>query len=148
MEFEYFKLNRNRQIIKRVQINLDDFVAVLATGYNWKLMRSKGRPLELYSMVTFDEFSKLQRQNDEAVERRMYSYVYNGDGRKISDKVRDEKGRPLKKYTQPEDILGRALKFNYIDGKELFQYAKETGKWFYDDDPWREILKRRENDRV
>jgi hypothetical protein len=148
MKFEYFKLNRNRQIIKRVQINLDDFIAVLATGYNWKLMRSKGRTLELYSMVTFDEFSKLQRQNDEAVERRMYSYVYNGDGRKISDKVRDEKGRPLKEYIKAEDILSRAIKLNYIEGKELFKHAKEKGILFYDDDPWREILKRKENDRL
>ena len=144
MKFEYFKLNLNRQIIKRIQIDLDDFIAVLSTGYNWKLMRSKGRPLELYSMITFDEFSKLQRQNDEAVERRMYSYVYNGDGRKISDKVRDSKGRPLKKYTEAEDILGRAIKLNYFEGTTLFSYAKDRGIFFYDDDPWKEILKARE----
>lgn len=144
MEFEYFKLDRDRQIVKRNIINLDDYIAVLSTGYNWKLMRSKGRPLELYSMITFDEFSKLQRQNDEAVERRMYSYVYNGDGRKISDKVRDSKGRPLKKYTEAEDILGRAIKLNYFEDRALFQYAKDRGILFYDDDPWREILKERE----
>ena len=144
MKLEYFKLNRNRQIIKRVQIDLDDFIAVLATGYNWKLMRKKGRPLELYSMITFDEFSKLQRQNDEAVERRMFSYVYNGDGRKISDKVRDSKGRPLKEYTKPENILSKATKLNYFEERTLFQYAKDRGILFYDDDPWKEILKVKE----
>lgn len=141
MEFEYFRLNRNRQIVKRMTINLNDYIAVLSTGYNWKLMREKGRPLELYDMITFDDFSKLQRQNDEAVERRTFSYIYHGDGRKISDKVRDEKGRPLKEYTKAEDILGRAIKLNYFEGKTLFQYAKEKGIFFYDDDPWREMLK-------
>jgi len=141
MKFEYLKLNRNRKIIKRMSINLDDYIAVLSTGYNWKLMREKGRPLELYDMITFDDFSKLQRQNDEAVERRTFSYIYHGDGRKISDKVRDEKGRPLKEYTKPEDMLGKAIKLNYIEGKELFKYAKEKGILFYDDDRWREILK-------
>lgn len=105
MAFEYLKLNRNRKIIKRMSINLNDYIAVLSTGYNWKLMREKGRPLELYDMITFDDFNKLQRQNDEAVERRTFSYIYHGDGRKISDKVRDEKGKPLKEYTKPEDIL-------------------------------------------
>lgn len=145
MEFEYFKLNKKGQAIKSYTLNLDDFIAVLATGYNWKLMRPKGRPLELYSMNTFDDFSKLQRQNDEAVERRMYSYVYNGDGRKISDKVRDEKGRPLKDYTKPEDILGKGVKLNYIKGKALFQHAKEKGILFYDDDPWKEILSKKLN---
>lgn len=144
MEFEYFKLNRNRQIVKRMTINFDDYIAVLSTGYSWKLMRHKGRPLELHDMITFDDFSKLQRQNDEAVERRTFSYIYNGEGRKISDKVRDEKGKPLKEYTKSEDILGKAIKFNYIEGKELFKHAKEKGIFFYDDDPWREILKDRE----
>lgn len=143
MEFGYFKLNRNRQIVKRMTINLDDYIAVLSTGYSWKLMRHKGRPLELHDMITFDDFSKLQRQNDEAVERKTFSYIYHGDGRKISDKVRDEKGRPLKEYTKPEDILGKAIKLNYIEGKELFKYAKEKGILFYDDDRWREILKDR-----
>lgn len=144
MKFEYFKLSRNRQIIKRVEIDLDDFIAVLATGYNWKLMRSKGRPLEVYSMNTFDMFVDQQRMNDEAVERKMYTYVYIGEGRKISDKVRDSKGRPLKEYTKPIDYLSKATKLNYIEGKNLFQYAQEKGVLFYDDDPWREILKERE----
>lgn len=143
MAFEYLKLNRNRKIIKRMSINLDDYIAVLSTGYNWKLMREKGRPLELYDMITFDDFNKLQRQNDEAVERRTFSYIYHGDGRKISDKVRDEKGKPLKEYTKPEDILGKAIKLNYIEDKELFKYAKGKGILFYADDRWREILKDR-----
>lgn len=39
MEFEYFKLNRNRQIVKRMTIDLDDYIAVLSTGYSWKLTR-------------------------------------------------------------------------------------------------------------
>lgn len=140
MIFEYFKLNRDRQIVKRITLNLNDYIAVLSTGYNWKLMRHKGRPLELHDMITFDDFAKCQRQNDKAVECRSFCYIYNGEGRKISDKLRDEKGRPLKKYTQPENILGEAIKLNYIEGKELFKHAKEKGILFYDDDPWKEML--------
>lgn len=143
MEFEYFKLNRDRKIVKRMIINLDDYVAIVANGWDWKIFRKKGRPFVLHGYYNFDDFAKCQRQNDEAVERKMFSYIYNGDGRKISDKVRDEKGRPLKKYTQPEDILGEAIKLNYHDklSDELWKYIEDRKMFFYSHEPWREILK-------
>lgn len=137
MEFEYFKLNKKGQASKCYTLILDNFDAVLVTGHNWKLMRKKGRPLELYSMKTFEMFVDQQRMNNESVNRQTFTYIYDENG----NKVRDAKGKLLREYTEPVDYLAKAIKLKYIKDKKLLEYAKEIGKLFYDDDPWKEILR-------
>ncbi len=55
------------------------------------------------------------------------------------------KSRPLELFELHlfddfEDILGKALKYNYYDNNLIFTYARERGIFFYDDQPWRKIL--------
>lgn len=130
MIIKVFRLNRKKQEIQFKDINLNQFKAFIATGYSIELLRVKGRPTKLFNTAWFDNIAIEQRNNDEAVEHRAFSYIYNGDGRKISDKLRDDKGRPLRKYTQPEDMLGKIAKYFFYKGDDIFKYAEEQGLLF------------------
>lgn len=125
MTIEVFRLNRQRQKTSTKIVDIGQFVAFIATGHSVKLIRSRGRPTELFDMGWFDWFKEQQKSNDRAVENRSFCYIYQGDGKKISDKMRDEKGRPLKEYIKKEDILGKISKCFYYDNSDIFSYAKE-----------------------
>lgn len=130
MIIEAFKLNRKGEKTQRKKINLDQFVAFVATGNSIKMMRKKGRPTELFDTGFYEMFVYLQRQNDKDVECRSFHYLYNGDSRNPSDRLRDEKGKPIKEYIQPEDILGKIAHIYYYEGREIFEYAKAKGIFF------------------
>lgn len=134
MIIEAFKLNRKGEKIQRKQIDLNQFIAFVATGRSIKMMRQKGRPTELYDTGVYRMFADQQRMNDSAVQRRTFHYLYKGDGRKPSDKLRDDKGRPIKEYTQPEDILGKIAHLYYYEGRDIFAYAKAKKIFFYEDE--------------
>lgn len=134
MIIEAFKLNRKGEKTQCKKIDISQFKAFLSTGRSIKMIREKGRPTELFNTGWFNFFADQQRMNDRDVECRSFTYVYNGDGRKPSDKVRDEKGRPIKEYTKPEDILGKIANIYYYEGREIFEYAKEKNIFFYEDE--------------
>lgn len=134
MIIEAFKLNRKGEKIHRKQIDLNQFIAFVATGRSVKMMRKKGRPTELFHTGIYEMFADQQRMNDEAVERRLFHYLYKGEGRKPSDVLRDDKGRPMREYTQPENILGKIAHLYYYEGREIYEYAKAKNIFFYEDE--------------
>lgn len=134
MIIEAFKLNRKGEKIQRKQIDLNLFIAFVATGNSIKLMRKKGRPTELFDTGYYRFFADQQKMNDKSVECRTFHYLYKGEGRKPSDVLRDDKGRPIKEYTQPEDILGKIAHLYYYEGREIYAYAKAKKIFFYEDE--------------
>lgn len=132
MQIEAFKLNRKGQKSQRKKIELDQFIAFLATGRSIKMLRKKGRPTELFDTEIYRMLADQQRMNDKAVECRLFYYVYKGEGRKPSDRLRDEKGRPIREYCKPEDILGKIAHLYYYEGHEIYEYAKAKNIFFYE----------------
>lgn len=63
----------------------------------------------------------------------MCIFVYKGEGRKPSDRLRDEKGRPIKEYRKPEGILEKIAHLYYHEGREIYEYAKVKNIFFYED---------------
>lgn len=145
MMFETYKLSRDRKKIEVKELNLDNFEKIGLTGSGLALKPKRGKTLILQTEDSFDLMLERQKQNDEAVKRRQYSYA-RIDEQKSSSKqntLRDAKGRPIKKYTEPEDCYAQIKHWRYINLEALDKIYKEKkpqlldyhdGKFFTDEE--------------
>ena len=145
MMFETYKLSRDRKKIEVKELNTDSFEKIGLTGSGLALKPKRGRTLILQTEDSFDLMLERQKQNDEAVKRRQYSYA-RIDEQKSSSKqntLRDAKGRPIKKYTEPEDCYAQIKNWRYINLETLDKIYKEKkpqlldyydGKFFTDEE--------------
>jgi len=141
MTFEIYHLNRHREKIKIKEIDINKFEKIGPTGNGLALKYKKGKTIYLGLEYLFDEFYiNAQKQNDESVKNKYYSYIKIDKSKPDHPKnrVRDDKGRPVKKYVEPIDcyIENRINKIKFIsddDFNKVYDKAKELGilyEWY------------------
>ena len=149
MIFKIYHLNRNREKIKIKEVNINRFEKIGTTGSGLVLKYKNSKTIYLGLEYLFDEFYiNAQKQNDESVKNKAYSYIKIDKNKPDHPKnrVRDNKGRPVKNYVKPVDyyIKNGVDKIRFISDKDfdkIFNKAKELGilyEWhegkFYEDD--------------
>jgi hypothetical protein len=139
MMFETYKLSRDRKKIEVKELNLDSFEKIGLTGRGLALKYKKGRTIILETEDNFNFILEMQRQNDEAVKNRSYCYARIDENKSSSKQntLRDAKGKPIKKYTEPEDCYLKFKHWLYISNEDFEKIYKENkGKLldYYDGD--------------
>lgn len=145
MMFETYKLSRDRKKIEVKELNLDSFEKIGLTGRGLALKYKKGRTIILETEDNFNFILEMQRQNDEAVKNRSYCYARIDENKSSSKQntLRDAKGKPIKKYTEPEDCYAQIKHWRYINLEALDKIYKEKkpqlldyhdGKFFTDEE--------------
>lgn len=145
MMFETYKLSRDRKKIEVKELNLDSFEKIGLTGRGLALKYKKGRTIILETEDNFNFILEMQRQNDEAVKNRSYCYARIDENKSSSKQntLRDAKGKPIKKYTEPEDCYAQIKHWRYINLETLDKIYKEKkpqlldyydGKFFTDEE--------------
>ena len=145
MMFETYKLSRDRKKIEVKELNLDSFEKIGLTGRGLALKYKKGRTIILETENNFNFILEMQRQNDEAVKNRSYCYARIDENKSSSKQntLRDAKGKPIKKYTEPEDCYAQIKHWRYINLEALDKIYKEKkpqlldyydGKFFTDEE--------------
>ncbi len=139
MTFTTFRLNRDRKKIEVKELNLDSFEKIGLTGGGLALKYKRGKTIILEMEENFNFILELQRQNDEAVKNRQYCYARIDETKSSSKQntLRDAKGKPIKKYTEPEDCYLKFKHWRYISDEDFEKIYKENkGKLldYYDGD--------------
>ena len=81
----------------------------------------------------FDEMLKRQKQNNEAVANRYFSYARIDENQNSSKQntLRDNKGRPVRIYEEKEDCFLQIKSYRYLENYEkIYNEAKRAGKLF------------------
>jgi len=141
--FKIYNLNRNKRPIKIKKIDINKFEKIGTTGSGLALKYKKGKTIYIKLEYLFDEFYiKAQKQNNEDVKNKLYSYVKIDKNKSDHPKnrVRDSKGKPIKNYVKPIDcyVENGINKMRFIsneDFEKVYEKAKELGilyEWFED----------------
>jgi len=141
MIFTTYSLNRDKKKIKIKEMDINRFEKIGATGSGLALKYKKGKIIYLKMEYWFDEFYiNAQKRNEESVKKRYYSYVKIDKDKPDHPKnrVRDNKGRPIKNYTKPIDyyIEHEVMKVKFIsddDFYKVYDKAEKLGifyEWF------------------
>ena len=145
MIFETYRLSRDRKKIEVKELNLDSFEKIGLTGRGLALKYKKGRTIILETEDNFNFILEMQRQNDEAVKNRSYCYARIDETKSSSKQntLRDAKGKPIKKYIEPEDCFAQIKHWRYISNEDYDKIYKEKkgelldyhdNKWFTDEE--------------
>lgn len=141
MIFNTYHLSRSKKKIKNKEMDIGKFEKIGTTGSGLALKYKKGKTIYLGMEYLFDEFyTKEQKRNEINVKNRVYSYIKIDENKPPHPKnrVRDDKGRPIKEYEQPIDcyLENGVNEIRFIgddDFYEVYDKAKELGilyQWF------------------
>ncbi len=121
MIFKTYKLNRQKKQIQIKELDTDKFERIGTTGSGYALKYNKGKTIYLSGEWAFDEMSKRQKMNDEAVKNKSYSYARINENESSSKQntLRDKKGRPIRIYTTPEDCYLEIKHLRYISEEDM-----------------------------
>ena len=107
MKLMTYKLDRNRKKIDIKEFDFNKFERFAATGWGFALKYVKGKTIFFTGEWLFDEMLKRQKQNNEAVANRYFSYARIDENQNSSKQntLRDNKGRPVRIYEEKEDCF-------------------------------------------
>jgi hypothetical protein len=127
---QIYSINTKGEFKPKRTINIDDYYIYDCGGSSGIEIKHKknGRKLFLATKELF-EHCMFEYEKQKPSIGVTYSYIKDEHG----NKLRDEKGKPLKKYTSKEEIEKYkkvALKYSYIEYDDFFnlleEYRKET----------------------
>jgi len=127
-------LDRLLTKIRKQELNLNSFKKVAPTGYGLALQYTKtSRIIFLEIEEMFEElYLKPTEMNKRAVRERWYSYIKIDEKLPDSPKnrVRDKKGRPVRKYEKIIDYYAEynISKLRFIDKENFYKVYEEAEK--------------------
>lgn len=129
MKIKIHKFNRDRKKIDIRELDLNKFEKIAPTGHGLALKYKKGRIIELFGEYAFDDwYIRDQKMNRESAKSSSYSYIPIDKNRPadIENRLRDEKGRPIKEYTKLKDLYidYKVSTWNFIDDIEWEKYQE------------------------
>lgn len=129
MKIKIHKFNRDRKEIGIKELDLTKFEKIAPTGHGLALKYKKGRIIELFGEYVFDDwYIKDQEMNRESAQSCSYSYIPIDKNKPadIKNRLRDEKGRPIKEYTKLKDLYVeyKVSTWNFIDDTEWEKYQE------------------------
>jgi len=130
MEFISYKLNRQKKPINIKTYNLKDFEKIGTTGSGVALKYIKGKVIIFAGEYLYDDFYvKPQQDNDMCVKNKAYTYIRINKNEPCHPKnrLRDDKGRPIKEYTKANDFFNQVKDIRFISDDDLdkiFDYAE------------------------
>jgi hypothetical protein len=127
MKIATYKLSRERKRVAIKELDTDNYIKMGTTGDGLALKPRRGKAVILSLEYVFEMMLERQQQSDESVKRGTYSYVKidKNKGESIQNRLRDEKGRPVKKYSEPEDCYAQIKHLRYIDEGDFDRLFKE-----------------------
>ena len=134
MFFEVFHFNRLGKKIRKQELNLDSFKKVAPTGYALALQYTKTSRIIFLEIEEMFERLYLEptESNKRAVRDRFYTYIKIDEKLPDSPKnrVRDKKGRPVRKYEEIIDYYAEynISKLRFIDKENFYKVYEEAEK--------------------
>lgn len=129
MKIKIHKFNRDRKEIGIRELDLTKFEKIAPTGHGLALKYKKGKTIQIFGEYIFDDwYTRDQKMNQESANSSSYSYIPIDKSKPadIKNRLRDEKGRPIKKYRELKDLYVeyKVSTWNFIDDIEWEKYEK------------------------
>ena len=122
MKIKTYKLNRNREKINIKELDLTKFERIGTTGNGLGFKYKKGKTIFVSFESSFDLMLEMQKQNDEAVEKRYFRYARINENESSSKQntLRDAKGKPIRIYEEPIDYYLQFKHLRYISEDDFY----------------------------
>lgn len=140
MKIKIHRLNRDKKRVYFKELDLTKFRKIASTGNGLALQKPRGGIIEIFLEECFDHwYVESQRHNNEAVKYKRFSYkkIKKSDSDSIKNRVRDQKGKPVRIYEKKKDLYTeyKVKDWLFIGDKEWdkhIQYIKDNGITHYD----------------
>lgn len=130
MKIQIYKLSRDRKKIDIKDLDLNKFERIGTTGYGLGFKYKKGKSIFVSTEEQFKLILEMQKQNDNAVEKRYFTYARINENESSSKQntLRDSKGKPIRVYEEPIDYFLQFKHLKYISENDFdiaYEYSKK-----------------------